>query len=145
MMAPSRSDRWRGVSAPPLSLGGNADWQARAGIPVSVVMPLHRSVRRAEPSLLPVGRPVSLEIGARTEPFRLRRLKPAAGTPRVFFIEHDGYFDRPGLYGAGGQDFSDNGLRFGFFACAALAVLPRVSARRIVLHIHDWHAALAPV
>ena len=175
MATPSRSGRWHVSPAPPLALGGSVDgpvgvvhvvaeyapfartgglaeavaglakWQAHAGLRVAVVMPLYRSVRRTAAALVPVGRPMSLEVGPRTEPFRLLRLPPTAGSPRVYFIEHDGYFDRPGLYGSGGQDYGDNGLRFAFFACAALQSLPRMVRLPVVLHAHDWHAALAPV
>ncbi len=174
MTTPSRSPRWRVIPAPPLAVGGAdgpaevvhvvaeyapfartgglaeavaglAKWQASAGVPVAVVMPLYRSVRRKAPTLMPVGRPMTIGVGPRTEPFRLLRLYSPPGTPRVYFIEHDGYFDRPGLYGSGGQDFGDNGMRFAFFASAALAALPRISRTPLVVHAHDWHAALAPV
>jgi len=127
------------------AVAGLARWQARTGLDVSVILPLYRSARRHAPDLVPVGRPVNLEVGPRTEPFRLLRVPLTAGAPRVFFIEHDGYFDRAGLYGAGGSDFGDNGLRFAFFAAAALAVLPRVCRGAVVLHAHDWHSSLAPV
>jgi starch synthase len=174
MTSPSRLPRWRVAPAPPLAVGnddgpaevvhvvaeyapfartgglaeavaGLAKWQAAAGVGVAVVMPLYRAVRRSVPTLVPVGRPMSIEMGPRLEPFRLLRLYSPPGTPRVYFIEHDGYFDRPGLYGAGGQDFGDNGLRFAFFASAALAVLPRISRTPLVVHAHDWHASLTPV
>lgn len=175
MTVPSRSPRWRADPAPPLALGGSVDgpagvvhiaaeyapfartgglaeavaglakWQAHGGLHVSVLLPLYRSVRRGASSLVPVGRPMSVQVGARVEPFRLFRLPPVADAPRVFFIEHDGYFDRPGPYGAGGTDYADNWLRFAFFARAALHVLPRVMRPPVVLHVHDWHAALIPV
>jgi starch synthase len=175
MTVPSRSGRWPTAPEPPLALEGSAadpvgvvhlvaeyapyartgglaeavaglaKWQARSGLPVAVILPLYRAVRRTAPTLMPVGRPMTLEFGPRTERFRLLRIPPSPGVPRVFFIEHDGYFDRGGLYGAGGTDFGDNGMRFAFLACAALAALPRVSRLPLVLHAHDWHAALAPV
>jgi starch synthase len=127
------------------AVAGLAKWQASAGVSVAVIMPLYRSARRKAPTLTAVGRPMSIEAGPRTEQFRLLRLYSPPGTPRVYFIEHDGYFDRAGLYGSGGQDFGDNGLRFAFFARAALSALPRVSRTPLVVHAHDWHAALAPV
>jgi starch synthase len=127
------------------AVSGLARWQAGGGVPVAVIVPLYRAVRHTAPTLLPVGRAMTLAFGPRTERFRLFRIPPSPGTPRVFFIEHDGYFDRGGLYGAGGLDFGDNGMRFGFLACAAIAALPRVSRLPPVLHAHDWHAALAPV
>jgi len=174
MTSPSRSHRGRVVPAPPLAVesddgpaevvhvvaeyapfartgglaeavAGLAKWQAAAGVGVAVVMPLYRAVRRGVPTLMAVGRPMAIEMGPRLEPFRLLRLYSPPGTPRVYFIEHDGYFDRSGLYGSGGQDYGDNGMRFAFFASAALAVLPRISRTPLVVHAHDWHAALVPV
>jgi starch synthase len=138
--------------APYAHTGGLADavaglsrYQAAAGIPTAVIMPLHRSVHRVSEELLPVGRPFPVEVGPRVEWARLHRVAASPRTPRVYFIEHDGYFNRAGPYGAGGQDFSDNGLRFAFFAQAALAALPRITNAPVVVHAHDWHAALVPV
>ncbi len=122
-----------------------AKWQAAASVPVAAILPLYRSVRRSAPPLLPVGRPITIEVGPRSETFRLLKLPSPPGTPRVFFVEHDGYFDRGGLYGSGGQDFGDNGLRFAFFAAAALTVLPRIGRTPMVVHAHDWHASLTPL
>ena len=127
------------------AVAGLASFQASAGIPTAVVVPLHRTVRRVARELVPVGRPFAVEVGPRVEWARLYRVPGAPRAPRVFFIEHDGYFNRPGIYGAGGSDFSDNGLRFAFFAQAALAILPRISNAPVVVHVHDWHAALVPV
>ena len=124
---------------------GLATEQAAAGVPVSVISPLHRSVRRMASQLVPVGRPFPVEVGPRVEWARLVRVPAAPRAPRVFFIEHDGYFNRPGPYGAGGQDYSDNGFRFAFFAQAALAAVPRISNAPVIVHAHDWHAALVPV
>ena len=127
------------------AVAGLARFQAAAGIPTAVLMPLHRSVHRAAEELLPVGRPFPVEVGPRVEWARLYRVAASPRAPRVYFIEHDGYFNRPGPYGAGGQDYSDNGLRFAFFAQAALAALPRITNAPVVVHAHDWHAALVPV
>jgi starch synthase len=175
MPVPARPAPWRAAAPPPLLLGSSADgpvgvvhvaaeyapyahtggladavaglsrFQAAAGVPTAVIVPLHRAVRRTAPELVPVGRPFSVEVGPRVEWARLYRVPGSPRAPRVFFIEHDGYFNRPGIYGAGGTDFGDNGFRFAFFAQAALAVLPRITNAPVVLHAHDWHAALAPV
>jgi starch synthase len=127
------------------AVAGLASQQASAGVPTAVIVPLHRSVRRAARELLPAGRPFPVEVGPRVEWARLFRVPTSPGTPRVFFIEHDGYFNRPGPYGSGGQDYGDNGLRFAFFARAALAVVPRIASAPVIVHAHDWHAALVPV
>ncbi len=127
------------------AVAGLSRLQARAGVPTAVILPLHRSVRHAAKELLPVGRRFTVQVGPRLESARLFRVPPTAGEPRLFFIEHDGYFDRPGLYGVAGGDFGDNALRFAFFARAALEALPRVCGAPVVVHVHDWHTALLPV
>lgn len=124
---------------------GLAEFQHAAGIDVSVVMPLYRTVRDAAPDLHPVGNPFAVQIGPRTEEVRLFRPADREEGPRVVFIEHRGYFNRPGLYGEGGVDYPDNAQRFALFARAAIAALPRVAKPPFVLHAHDWHTALAPV
>ncbi len=124
---------------------GLADYQYAAGVDVSVVMPLYRTVRDAAPDLQSVGNPFAIQIGPHLEEVRLFRPADRVEGPRVFFLEHRGYFNRAGLYGEGGVDYPDNALRFALFARAAIAALPRVAKPPFVLHAHDWHTALAPV
>ena len=173
--APPGSAPWRTPAQPPLLLGSSADGpvgvvhvvaeyapyahtggladavaglarcQAAAGVPTAVIMPLHRSVHRTGEELVPVGRPFPVQVGPRLEWTRLYRAPGAPRAPRVFFIEHDGYFNRPGPYGSGGTDYGDNGFRFAFFAQAALETLPRITNAPVVVHAHDWHASLVPV
>jgi starch synthase len=174
-MSVSAAVPWRAAAPPPLLLGASADgpvgvvhvvaeytpyahtggladavaglarFQAAAGVPTAVIVPLHRTVRRAARELVPVGRPFAVAVGPRVEWARLYRVPGAPRSPRVFFIEHDGYFNRPGIYAADGADFGDNGLRFAFFAQAALDILPRITNAPVIVHAHDWHAALVPV
>jgi starch synthase len=64
----------------------------------------------------------------------------------VYFIESAAYFDRPFLYGPPGSDYPDNARRYACFTMAALAALPLIAGSdAVLLHVHDWHAALAPV
>ena len=123
---------------------GLASFQAAAGITTTALVPLFRSVRDAGATLVPFGEPFTLAVGPREEPARLWRLEAPAG-PRVLFLEHEGYFDREGLYGAGGVDYPDNGRRFGYLCRAALEALPRIARAPVLLHLHDWHTALAAV
>ncbi len=113
--------------------------------PTAALLPLFRSTRSHLHTPAPVGEPVTLAFGARQERFQLwTDHQPASGTPS-WFIENDGLFDRAGIYGEGGQDYPDNAFRFAAFAAAALALLPRVTPGPVMLHLHDWHAALAAV
>lgn len=126
------------------AVAGLATNQARSGIPVAAVIPLHRSVRSAAPNLERMGGPFTVQIGPRTEEGRLYRIPAGPGEPRVYCIEHP-YFDRAGLYGESGSDYADNLQRYAFFCRAALEILHRITRTPCILHCHDWHASLAPV
>lgn len=123
---------------------GLAEYQAAQGVPVAVIMPLHRSVREVAGQMERVGQPFTVQVGARSEEGRLYRLPVEANKPKVYCIEHE-YFDRAGLYGEGGADYGDNPERWAFFCMAALELLPRIARSPAILHAHDWHTALAPV
>jgi starch synthase len=124
---------------------GLASFQHARGLPVAVLMPLYRTVRDEAPDLEPVGPPFRVPLGGRTEEARLFRI---AGTPpdgpRMFFLDHIEFFNRPGIYGDAGGDYPDNARRFAFFALASCLALPRVARSPVILHAHDWHSALAP-
>jgi starch synthase len=124
---------------------GMAEHQARVGIRTAVFMPFYGEVRERHPELRPFGEPFRFRLGSRAEEGRLFHLPDPAGGPEVYFVEHGGYFDRAGIYANGGTDYPDNHLRFGFYCRAVLEALPQVFSGAVVLHAHDWHAALAPV
>lgn len=65
------------------------------------------------------------------------------GVP-VYLIEHNNYFDRPGLYTHDGEGFGDNAERFAFFSRAALEVCQITGFQPDVIHCHDWQTALLP-
>lgn len=64
---------------------------------------------------------------------------------RVYFIEHNQYFGREGLYGVHGIDYGDNLERFAFFAHASLKLLKEIAFKPDIVHCHDWHTSLIPV
>jgi len=62
---------------------------------------------------------------------------------RCFFIEphsRDNFFSRPDYYG-----YSDEPMRFAFFAKAALEFLLKTGRRPDIIHCHDWQTGLVPV
>jgi starch synthase len=107
-------------------------------------MPLYRNVREAAYALEPIGPSFEVSLGSRVERVRVFRTLSHCGA-RAFFVEHDGFFDRAGLYGEGGTDYPDNVMRFAFFCRAALHAVPHLAPNAAVLHAHDWHTALAPI
>lgn len=128
-----------------------ARFQAASGVQTAVVMPLYAAIRERGTRMVPVGDPYEVAVG----PWRSRatlheyvRDTGGADAPpqaRIYFIESEEYFDRPGLYGEGGADYPDNARRYAFFCLAALAALPRISPTPVILHAHDWQTALASV
>ena len=60
-----------------------------------------------------------------------------------FFVKNEKFFNRENLYGTSRGDYRDNYLRFCFFARAIFKVLENISYEADILHIHDYHFALA--
>lgn len=127
-----------------------AHFQAAAGMTVHIIMPLYKQVTEVATDLVPVGEPFPVQVGPRTEEARLYESQelmdnPRQGKPRILFIHNAQYFGREQIYGDSRGDYPDNHRRFAFFSLAALNALPRIAKAPILLHAHDWHAALAPV
>jgi starch synthase len=127
-----------------------ARFQAAAGIRTAVIMPLYDAARANAPDIEPVGPAFQVQVGLRREMVRLWKLRPRANPPlgkaSVYFIESEEYFARPYIYGPPGSDFPDNARRYACFSMAALAVLPTIAGSDpVLIHVHDWHTALAPV
>ena len=65
------------------------------------------------------------------------------GVP-LYLIEHNRFFDRPGLYTHDGEGFGDNAERFSFFSRAVLEVCQLQNFQPDIIHCHDWQSALLP-
>ncbi len=65
---------------------------------------------------------------------------PGTDVP-LYLVEHDGYFDRPHLYGPPEGEYWDNVERFSFFNLAVLNGVLQTGWMPDVVHCHDWHAA----
>jgi starch synthase len=66
------------------------------------------------------------------------------GVP-VYFIEHELYFNRWGLYhDASMKDYEDNPMRFGFLSRAALQLCKDINFKPDIVHANDWQTALCP-
>ncbi|MCL2244003.1 MAG: glycogen synthase [Treponema sp.] len=64
----------------------------------------------------------------------------------VYFIDHEAYFGRDGIYGSSTEtDFLDNPRRFMFFCRAVFQLCRKINWFPDVIHAHDWPAAVAPV
>ena len=112
---------------------------ARLGHDVRVIMPRHRGVEAAAGTLRVAVPRLTVPIGDRTVEGAVLEGRLGASVP-VYFVAHDGYYDRPALYGA-----SDDCERYVFFCRSVLAALPALGWTPHVIHGNDWQTGLIPV
>lgn len=135
--------------APFAKVGGLADVAgslpkalAARGVDIRVIMPKYRTVGLA-------GQPLQRALETVYVPMTTHMTGCAldvASLPGTdipcYFVEHNHYFDRDSVYGTGGG-FPDNFERLAFFCRAALASLEGLQWQPDVLHLNDYHTALA--
>jgi starch synthase len=127
------------------AVAGLAEYQAASGTESHVVLPLYREARARAGKLEPLCNPFTVESGGRREEVRCWR-QVRDDYPHTLFLEHNPSFDRAGIYGENGLDYPDNAKRFALFASAAIEIARRIGdGGNLILHAHDWHAALVPV
>lgn len=129
------------VSALSLSL-------AKLGHEVVIVMPRYYSVDRSKMTQLEGAMGVPVGDG---EVWCAVFKADLPGSPKknsvtAFFIDHEIFFGREGIYGTPAEpDFLDNPRRFAFFSRAVFQLCRKISWYPDILHAHDWPAALVPV
>jgi len=69
---------------------------------------------------------------------------PGSSVP-VYFIEHDDYFGREGLYQDHGVDYPDNAERFAFFCQGVLWTLTALEWQPDIICCNDWQTAFIPI
>ena len=122
---------------------GLAEHQTRFGQSTAVIMPLYAAVRDVTDAMVPATEEFTVAVGSQVETARVWQYMASGAGPAVFFVEHEGYFGRGGLYGELGADYPDNPRRFAFFCRAAIQALPRLLPNARIVHAHDWHTALS--
>ncbi|MCH8553040.1 MAG: glycogen synthase GlgA [Natronospirillum sp.] len=65
------------------------------------------------------------------------------GPVTVYLLEHNEFFDRPGLYDDAHGPYEDNPLRFSLLTKTAFELCKALDYRPDILHSHDWQTALA--
>lgn len=111
------------------------------GHDVRLVLPRYGWIDRARLRVHPGPLVVDLGVGPRFGAL----LEDPDASPPTYFVEHNGYFDRPTLYGPPGEGYPDNAERFSFFSHAVLAACHHLQFFPDVIHANDWHTALVPV
>lgn len=111
----------------------------RKGNKVLLFLPHYRNIRRVS-SLKVVPGVYLVPVGDRIEQVSLSYIN--WGNVLVFFVGNRKYFDRAGLYGGKGSEYSDNDERYIFFSRAVLEGCKFVGFRPDIIHCHDWQTSL---
>jgi len=119
------------------------------GVKASVVSPLYRCVwdycDKRNIALKSCGVTIEARVGKVTKKAAIRTAKLPGSDVDVYFIEHEDYFNRAGLYNEGGVDYGDNCERFSFFSRASLELIQALNLDVDVVHANDWQTGLVPV
>jgi starch synthase len=122
---------------------------AKLGHDVRIVIPRYYSIDRDSLKTLPgaMGTP----MGGGIEEWSAVYTTNMPGTDKknpvkVYFIDHEIFFGRDGIYGNLVEtDFIDNSRRFTFFCRAVFQLCRKIKWYPDMLHAHDWPTAVAPV
>lgn len=114
------------------------------GTSVTIVMPLYSSIDKTKHTITRVINHLDVPIGSELNGCAVWRSEIPGNVP-VFFIEHNQYYDRPGLYhDQYYNDYQDNPLRFLFLCKAALQLCHAIDFKPDIVHANDWHTAILP-
>ena len=115
----------------------------RLGVDARVAIPLYASISRAKfglqeepPCLVNCG-------GGEVNGCAVWGGVADGGVP-VWFIEHNRFFARNGIYDDNGAEFGDNAFRFGLLCLAAAQICRDRDWIPDVVHVHDWPTAGMP-
>jgi len=116
------------------------------GHDVRVVMPRYYIVDKEKYGLRPLEGSLGVPMGSMGEAWAgvSEGALPGSDVP-VYFIEHEGFFGRIGLYDEDGEGYGDNDNRFIFFSKAVMQLAKKLHFRPDVIHANDWHTAAIPV
>ncbi len=111
---------------------------------VVVVMPRYYQIDKG--SLKSVDGVLSVEMGPMGELFgAVYKQKLPQSDLYVYFIDHEQFFGRRGLYHDDNKPYLDNDNRFIFLSKSALQLCKMLNFTPDVIHANDWHTAALPL
>ena len=115
----------------------------KRGHEVAVVLPKYRDIDGEKFGLEEFHSPMGVWMGEKEEWCSVYRT--IIDGISVYFVEHNLYFAREGLYhDKNMNDYPDNPKRFAFLCRAALQLCIDRQFAPHIIHSHDWQAALLP-
>ena len=121
---------------------------AELGLDVKIILPRYYSVDRSKLELLSGALGVPMGFGEEWCAVYNTALPGKKNKPpvEVYFIEHEKYFGRDGIYGSAEEmDFHDNPSRYSFFCRSAFQLCRKIGWFPDIIHAHDWPASMATV
>ncbi|MGD9613659.1 MAG: glycogen synthase GlgA [Kiritimatiellia bacterium] len=115
----------------------------RLGADARIVLPLYDSISREKFGLRPEAPCLVNCGGGEVNGCGVWRGTADGGVP-VWFVEHDRFFARGGIYDVQGAEFGDNAFRFGLLCLAAAQICRDRDWLPDVVHVHDWPTAVFP-
>lgn len=116
------------------------------GHDVRVVTPRYYTVDKEKYGLKPLEGSLGVLMGCMGEMWGgvYEGVLPGSDVP-VYFIEHEDFFGREGLYDEDGEGYGDNDNRFIFFSKSVMQLAKKLHFKPDVIHVNDWHTAAIPV
>ena len=123
---------------------------AKRGHEINIVLPRYYIINKDELKLEALEGPMGVPMGGGEEWSKVyHTILPNSDEKnpvRVYFIDHEKFFGRDGVYGVPSEpDFLDNPRRFTFFCRSVFQLCRKINWYPDLLHAHDWPSALAPV
>ena len=121
--------------------------QGRGDFEVRIMMPCYGNINERKHNLHEVIRLSDTEVsmGAKTETVSVKVASVPDVQLQVYFMDHDGYFDRNGhATNASGTAFDDNADRALFFGRSVMATLRKLRWGPDVIHSFGWISGLLP-
>ena len=116
----------------------------RLGHDVRIVMPRYGTV--STQGLVALPKPLAVAMDGSVERAVVYQGQLPDSAVPVYFIDHEGFFARDGIYGSKAEpDYADNPRRFAFLSRSAFRLCEAVRWKPDVFHAHDWPGAFVPV
>ncbi|MDO5552898.1 MAG: glycogen/starch synthase [Planctomycetia bacterium] len=120
------------------------DSLSQLGHNVSIILPAYSQIYSAGLAIESTGKELVIPVGTKTVRGELLYSHLPDSRVTVYFVRHDDYYHRDGLYNSGGVDYPDNCERFVFFCRSVLESIRLLNLPVDLIHANDWQTGLVP-
>lgn len=117
---------------------------SKKGYRVSLFLPRYYSIDKVKFRCRIIGKPLAVPHDGGIRWAGIYRSDYVDGM-NVYFIEHDDFYGRDGLYEHNGIPYVDNAHRFIYFNRACLESLKQLAIVPDIIHCNDWQTAMVPL